>query len=83
MAKRDRRQEQHENPVREAWILCLFLGLVMLNFPFIQIFNFSKLVLGIPTLVLYLFFGWFVSILVIYLFARQDSGDSNSNGSEP
>jgi hypothetical protein len=80
MAKTEKRQEQHESPLREAWVLCLILGLVMLNFPFIHIFNSSVLLLGIPSLVFYLFSGWLVSILVIYLFTRQNDSD---NGSEP
>jgi len=62
---------------REAWILCLILGIIMLNFPFIQIFNTGKLIFGIPILVLYFFIGWPLSILVVYLFTLQLSDDEN------
>lgn len=57
--------------IREAWVLCLILGIIMINFPFIQIFNSSQLIFGIPLLVLYFFVGWPLSILVIYLFTCQ------------
>ena len=56
---------------REAWILCLILGIIMLNFPFIQIFNSGKFIFGIPILVLYFFVGWPISIVVVYLFTLQ------------
>jgi len=69
-------------PIRQIWVLCFFLGLVMLNFPFIQIFNQSSTVFGFPILFLYLFIGWPMSIFVIYLFTRQlDKGDK-TEGSE-
>lgn len=60
------------NPIRlkESWILCFLLGVVMLNFPFLEIFNKPDFLFGIPILVLYLMIGWPLSILVIYLFTR-------------
>jgi len=64
-------KKQQGSSTKEAWILCLILGIIMLNFPFIQIFNSDELILGIPILVLYFFIGWPVSIIVIYLFTRQ------------
>ncbi|PLX89913.1 MAG: hypothetical protein C0618_00275 [Desulfuromonas sp.] len=68
---------------REAWILCLILGIIMLNFPFIQIFNSGKFLLGVPVLVVYFFIGWPLSILVIYLFTCQlerDDQDDEDRG---
>jgi hypothetical protein len=64
---------KNPNPrrLREAWVLCFLLGVVMINFPFIHIFNKNSPVLGIPMLVFYLMLGWPVSILVIYLFSRS------------
>ncbi|PLX89864.1 MAG: hypothetical protein C0619_10385 [Desulfuromonas sp.] len=67
---------------REAWVLCLILGTIMLNFPFIQIFNSSQLFLGIPILVLYFFVGWPLSILVIYLFTFQLGHDEQPRKSD-
>lgn len=61
-------QEIKENSVREAWILCLILGIIMINFPFVHIFNTEQLIFGIPKLVLYFFIGWPVSIAVIWFF---------------
>jgi len=51
-------------------VLFFILGIVMLNYPFLHIFNKPVSVLGIPLLVLYLFIGWPISIGVIYLFAH-------------
>ncbi len=64
-------REPQENPIKEAWILCLILGLIMINFPFIHIFNTATPVFGIPGLVLYFFIGWPLSILVIWIFVHQ------------
>ncbi len=55
----------------EAWVLCLILGVIMLNFPFLQIFNTGRSILGIPILIFYFFIGWPISILVIYLFVGR------------
>jgi len=56
---------------REAWLACFLLGVVMLNFPFLEIFNKEALFLGVPLPVLYLLIGWPFSIGVIYLFTRH------------
>lgn len=57
--------------MREAWVACFLLGVVMLNYPFLEIFNKERLFLGIPLPVLYLMIGWPISIGVIYLFTRH------------
>ncbi|PLY02669.1 MAG: hypothetical protein C0622_05275 [Desulfuromonas sp.] len=64
-------KETKDSPIREAWILCLILGIVMINFPFIHIFNTDRLIFGIPQLVLYFFIGWPASIVVIWLFVSH------------
>jgi len=56
---------------REAWGACFLLGVVMLNYPFLEIFNKLVLVFGIPLPILYLLIGWPFSIGVIYLFTRH------------
>lgn len=56
---------------REAWILCLILGVIMLNFPFLQIFNTGRSIFGIPILIFYFFIGWPISIIVIFLFVNR------------
>ena len=73
-------KESQESSIREAWVLCLILGLVMINFPFVHIFNTELLIFGIPQLVLYFFIGWPISIAVIWLFARYvEEGSQNSS----
>ena len=71
-------------PIREAWLLCFLLGVVMLNYPFLQIFNKPLLVLGIPLPYLYFLIGWPTSILVIVFFVRQsereDGHDDDREG---
>lgn len=57
--------------VREAWGLFFTLGIVMLNYPFIHIFNKDTPFFGIPLLILYFFLGWPLSIVVIFLFSRR------------
>lgn len=57
--------------IRDAWVLFFALGVIMINFPFIHIFNKDILLFGIPLLVLYFLVGWPLSILVIYIFARM------------
>jgi hypothetical protein len=65
--------------IREAWVLCFLLGVVMINFPFLHIFNKEITILGIPLLFLYFALGWPFSILVIYLFCRTLRQDNGSN----
>lgn len=63
------KSSQHNT--REVWVLCFFLGIIMLNYPFIHIFNKIKFLFGIPLLLLYFLVGWPASILVIYLFVKE------------
>ncbi len=82
-------KESQGNSVREAWLLCLILGLIMINFPFIHIFNTEQLLLGIPNLVVYFFIGWPISIAVIWFFTscldnqKQIAPEKNQDKSEP
>ena len=72
-------KKSQESSIREAWVLCLILGLVMINFPFIHIFNTEQLIFGIPQLVLYFFIGWPISIAVIWFFVRYMEKDSQNS----
>lgn len=56
-------------PLKDAWVIWFVLGVVMLNYPFMHIFNKGILIFGVPLVVLYFFIGWPVSIFVIYLFS--------------
>ena len=55
--------------IKEGWGVFCLLGIVMLNYPFLHIFNKPQDLFGIPIMVLYLFIGWPISIFVIYLFS--------------
>jgi hypothetical protein len=74
-----------KNPLhlRDAWVIFFMLGLVMLNFPFLHIFNKDVQVFGIPLLILYLMVGWPLSILVVYLFSLMLGKVTAANGEPP
>ncbi len=72
-------KKPQRNSIREAWILCLILGLIMINFPFIHIFNTQEMILGIPILTFYFFVGWPLSIAVIWFFVRYIEDDPKNN----
>ena len=62
------RQIVHRLQLRESWIIFFILGIIMMTFPFLHIFNKPILIFGVPLLFLYLTAGWAISIIVIYLF---------------
>ena len=74
-----------KNPLhlREAWVIFFVLGLVMLNFPFLHIFNKDVLVLGTPLIILYLMVGWPLSIVVVYLFSLLLGGEGGDGETAP
>jgi len=53
--------------LREAWVIFFVLGNVMINFPFLRIFNQPISVIGYPVLFIYFTLGWAISIFVVYL----------------
>jgi hypothetical protein len=57
----------------ESWVIFFVLGLIMMNFPFITIFNKPVVLFDIPLLYLYLQVGWLISIFVIYLFVKANN----------
>ncbi len=56
-------------PLRDAWFIWFFLGVVMLNYPFLHIINKNVQIFGFPLTFLYFYIGWPVSIFVVYLFS--------------
>lgn len=58
----------HRLQLHESWIIFFILGIIMMTFPFLHIFNKPILIFGVPLLFLYLTVGWVISIIVIYLF---------------
>lgn len=63
--------------LKESWVIFFILGIIMLNYPFLDIFNKSIDILGFPILVIYFTGGWFISILVIYLFSKSINTTEN------
>lgn len=57
--------------LQESWVIFFVLGNVMLNFPFLKIFNQPTTLLGFPLMYLYFTIGWAISIGVIYLFVSS------------
>jgi hypothetical protein len=64
--------------LNESWVIFFILGLIMMNYPFIHLFNATSLLFGMPLLFVYLYYGWAISIFVIYLFVK--AVDHNSTG---
>jgi drug/metabolite transporter (DMT)-like permease len=67
--------------VKESWVIFFILGIIMMNYPFIHIFHKPRvLVSGMPVLFLYLYIGWLISIIVIYVFIKAiDLHGDNGN----
>ncbi len=67
--------------LKESWVIFFVLGVIMMNYPFLHIFNKPIFLWGIPLLYLYLMVGWLVSIFVIFLFTKAiDSNKDRDKG---
>jgi hypothetical protein len=53
------------------WLLLFFLGAVMINYPFLNIFDKKIFIFKIPLLYIYLFLGWLISIIVVFIFTKK------------
>ncbi|MCY7386776.1 MAG: hypothetical protein LH481_01725 [Burkholderiales bacterium] len=54
--------------IRGQWLICIFLlGVVLFNFPILDLFNVGGTLLGIPVLFAYIFLAWAVLIALMYL----------------
>jgi len=66
--------------LKESWVIFFILGIIMMNYPFISIFNKQISLFELPLLYLYLMIGWFISIVVIVLFTKSiDHRDDDEN----
>ncbi len=55
----------------KAWcFICFTLGVLLTNYPLLQIFNTTATVAGIPLMVAYLLGIWVVAIGVLFALAR-------------
>ena len=68
--------------LKESWVIFFILGIIMMNYPFIHIFNKTDTLFGFPLLYLYLQVGWLISICVIYLFIKASGPYDNGNHKE-
>jgi hypothetical protein len=66
--------------LKETWVIFFILGIIMMNYPFIHIFDTPTRIFGMPSLFIYLLSGWLISIGVIYLFVKAISLDDEGNG---
>lgn len=85
MLRRVRHRILHRLQLRESWVIFFIMGIIMLNFPFLNIFNKPDTLFGFPLMFLYLTVGWAVSIFIIYLFtlAIRQNGDVHNGTKEP
>jgi len=69
----------------ETWVIFFIMGIIMMNFPFVNIFNKPDTILGFPLVFLYFYIGWAVSIFVIYLFTltARHSDDKQQETPKP
>jgi uncharacterized membrane protein len=54
--------------LRQWWWIAFVLGTLMINYPFLHIFNRRTSLFGLPLLFLYFLVGWATSIAVIALY---------------
>jgi hypothetical protein len=67
--------------LKESWVIFFILGIIMMDYPFISIFNKEVSLFAFPLLYLYLMIGWFISIVVIVLFTKAiDHRDDDESG---
>jgi len=53
------------------WLLFFFMGFIMINFPFMLIFDKFRMIYNIPLIYWYLVVGWLFSIFVVYIFVKK------------
>lgn len=84
MFKRMRQRLLIRLQLPESWFIFFILGIIMMNFPFLHIFNKPETIFGNPLMFLYLFIGWPISIFVIYLFTLTfDHSDDKHQETRP
>ncbi len=59
----------------EKLLLLFVLGVLLLNFPVLAIFNRAETLAGVPVVVLYLFGAWAGGIAAVALLARRPWSD--------
>ncbi len=59
--------------LRSIWIALFSLGVIMLNYPFLQAFNQEITFFDIPLILLYFMTVWPLAICISYLFSKEFS----------
>jgi hypothetical protein len=65
---------------KESWVIFFILGLIMMNYPFIVVFNKDQSLFDMPFLYLYYVVGWLISIGVILLFTKASRMTDKDEG---
>ncbi len=65
------------NKIQFLWAL-FFLGLMILNYPFLDVYNTKNIWWGIPAFYLVLFFNWLLIILLVYLTVKKINKDTDA-----
>ena len=79
MMKRIFSRLMHRLQLQESWIIFFIMGIIMMNFPFLHIFNKPVTLLEFPLMFIYLTAGWAFSIFIIYLFMRASRSHNPSS----
>ena len=66
--------------IRQIWMALFILGAVLINYPFLMVFDRPVHLAGIPLLYLYFILGWGASIAVIALYARAVGDEPDEEG---
>lgn len=80
MSRDEKELAARRQKLKDTWLICFALGFIMMNYPFLSIFNKPQLAFDVPMLFLYLLLGWLVSILIVYLFSRAASHETERRG---
>jgi hypothetical protein len=85
MLNRIRLRILHRLQLRESWVIFFIMGIIMMNFPFLYIFNKSDTLFGFPLMFIYFTGGWAFSIFIIYLFtlAIRQNNDVHHGHEKP
>lgn len=82
MTKKLRHKLLRRLQFRESWVIFFVVGFIMMNFPFLHIFNKPGTIFGYPFMFLYFYLGWAVSIFIIYLFTLAVSNPTAAKSPE-
>ena len=69
--------------LRESWVIFFVVGFILMNFPFLHIFNKPSTIFGYPLMFLYFYLGWAVSIFVVYIFTLAVSHTADKSPENP